>query len=297
VEVVTMTEVQPTAYDRTDGTTWVDQIPWGQFEPEKVDPEQLKTVKAAALVEFNAHDYATYLTQVFPDDEDFKQAAWQWAQEEVLHGIALGRWAKLADPTFDFEAAIRRFREGFSLPLDATESVRGSRAGELVARCIVEVGTSSFYTAFGQAMPEPVFRKICQRIAADEFRHYKLFYTHLKRYLERDRIGKLRRLRIALGRIAESEDDELAYAYYAGNSDGSVPYDRKIWSSAYMRRAYQLYRREHVERATAMTLKAAGLDPKGRLASLGTDLAYWYLRRRRDRLARGTEPPLVSSAA
>jgi len=292
-----MTEVQPTEYDRTDGNTWVDRIPWDRFEADKVDPEQLKTVKAAALVEFNAHDYATYLTNVFPDDEDFRVAAWQWAEEEVLHGIALGRWARLADPSFDFEGAIKRFREGFSLPLDAKESVRGSRAGELVARCIVEVGTSSFYTAFGQAMQEPVFRKICARIAADEFRHYKLFYTHLKRYLERDRIGRLGRLKIALGRIAESEDDELAYAYYAGNSDGSVPYDRKTWSSAYMRRAYQLYRREHVERATAMTLKAAGLAPQGRLASLGSGLAFWYLRRRRERLSRGAEPPLVSNAA
>lgn len=292
-----MTEVQPKSYDRTDGTTWVDQIPWDRFEADKVDPEQLKTVKAAALVEFNAHDYATYLTNVFPDDEDFKKAAWEWAAEEVLHGIALGRWAKLADPSFDFEAAIKRFREGFSLPLDAKELVRGSRSGELVARCIVEVGTSSFYTAFGQAMAEPVFRKICTRIAADEFRHYKLFYTHLKRYLERDRIGKFGRLKIAIGRIAELEDDELAYAFYAGNSDGSVPYDRKTWSSAYMRRAYKLYRREHVERATAMTLKAAGLTPQGRLASLGTDLAFWYLRRRRERLSRGAEPPLVSSTA
>jgi hypothetical protein len=215
-----MTEVQPNSYDRTDGTTWVDQIPWDRFEADKVDPEQLKTVKAAALVEFNAHDYATYLTNVFPDDEDFKKAAWEWAAEEVLHGIALGRWAKLADPSFDFEAAIKRFREGFSLPLDAKESVRGSRSGELVARCIVEVGTSSFYTAFGQAMAEPVFRKICTRIAADEFRHYKLFYTHLKRYLERDRIGRFGRLKIAIGRIAESEDDELAYAFYAGNAAG-----------------------------------------------------------------------------
>lgn len=292
-----MTEVQPNRYDRTDGTTWVDQIPWECFEADKVDAEQLQTVKAAALVEFNAHDYATYLSNVFPDDEDFKAAAWHWAAEEVLHGIALGRWAKRADPSFDFEAAIRRFREGFSLPLDARESVRGSRAGELVARCIVEVGTSSFYTAFGQATAEPVFRKICQRIAADEFRHYKLFYTHLKRYLERDHIGRLGRLRIALGRIAESEDDELAYAYYAGNTDGSVPYERKVWSSAYMRRAYKLYRREHIERATAMTLKAAGLAPQGRLASVGTGLAYWYLRRRRERLSRGAEPPLVSSAA
>lgn len=269
------------------GPTWVDEMPWEAFDPSAVDPRLLKTVKAAAMVEFNAYDYAAYLTNVFPDDPEFKAAAENWAEEEVLHGVALGRWARMADPSFDFDAAIKRFRQGYSLPLDAKESVRGSRAGELVARCIVEVGTSSFYTAFGQAMPEPVFRKICQRIAADEFRHYKLFYTHLKRYLQKDRISRARRLIIAIGRIAESEDDELAYAYYAANGDNNQPYDRKVWSDAYMRGALGLYRREHIDRAVAMTLKAAGLDPQGRMASFGSRLAYWLLRTRHKRLARG----------
>lgn len=267
------------------GPTWVDEMPWDSFDPARVDPQLLKTVKAAAMVEFNAFDYAAYLTNVFPDDAEFKAAAENWAEEEVLHGVALGRWARMADPDFDFDAAIKRFREGYTLPLDARESVRGSRAGELVARCIVEVGTSSFYSAFGQAMPEPVFRKICQRIAADEFRHYKLFYTHLKRYLERDRISKARRLLIAIGRIAESEDDELAYAYYAANGDGQ-PYDRKVWSAAYMRGALGLYRKEHIDRAMAMTLKAAGLDPQSRMASLGSRVAFWLLRTRHKRLSR-----------
>ena len=61
----------------------------------------------------------------------------------------------------------------------------------------------------------------------EEFDVDEIFYTHLKRYLERDRIGRLGRLKIALGRIAESEDDELAYAFYAGNSDGSV----RLWDA------------------------------------------------------------------
>lgn len=270
-----------------DKRTWVDRIPWDSFDPSKVDPVLLQTVKAAALVEFNARDYAAYLSNVFPDDPDFKSAADNWAEEEVLHGVALGRWAAKADPSFDFEGAIHRFREGFRLPLDATHSVRGSRAGELVARCIVEVGTSSFYSAFGQAMPEPVFKRICQQIAADEFRHYKLFYTYLKRYLEKDKISRARRLLIAIGRIAETEDDELAYAYYAANTDGTVPYDRKVWGRAYMRRAYSLYRREHLDRAVAMTLKAAGLNPQSRFALLGSRFAFWLMQTRHKRLSRG----------
>lgn len=271
----------------TDGTTWVDKIDWRDFEPGQVDAELLRAAKAAALVEFNGHDYAAYLCSVFTDDPDFQQAARDWAGEEVLHGVALGRWAQRADPSWDFDGAVKRFREGYKLPLDVKESVRGSRAGELVARCIVEVGTSSFYTAFADAMPEPVFRRICQRIAADEFRHYKLFYTHLKRYLEKDKIGRVKRLLIALGRINETEDDELAYAFYSANCAPGEPYDRKVYSDAYMRRAAALYREKHIERATAMALKAAGLDPQGRLSSYGSRMAFWLIKRRQKRLDRG----------
>ena len=65
-----------------------------------------------------------------------------------------------------------------------------------------------------------MLREICRHIAADELRHYRLFYKNLDRYLAQDRIGRLGRLRIALGRVAESEDDELAYAYYAANETG-----------------------------------------------------------------------------
>ena len=98
--------------------------------------------------------------------------------------------------------------------------MRGSRTGELIARCMVETGTSSYYTALGEATGEPVLKQICRHIAADEFRHFKLFYDHMRRYLAREHISLLRRLRIAAGRIGESEDDELAYAWHCGNESG-----------------------------------------------------------------------------
>src|SRR3546814_19558312 len=112
------------------------------------------------------------------------------------------------------------FREGVRPDVDATESIRGSRAGELVARCMVEVGTSSYYRALGDAATEPALKAICRFIAGDELRHYKLFYDHLKRFLEQDKIGTLTRLRLALGRILDTEDDELPYAFYPANKPG-----------------------------------------------------------------------------
>lgn len=257
----------------------LDDISWQRFDPEKVDPELLKLVKAAGMVEYNGGVYADYLCNVFPDDAEFQQAAKIWAREEVQHGEALGRWAALADPDFDFDACFARFREGYQIPVDAETSVRGSRSGELVARCIVEVGTSSFYASMASMTDEPVLKEICRRIAADELRHYKLFYTHLNRYLEREKIGRWRRIGVALGRIGESEDDELAYAYYAANGDGA-PYDRKRYGTAYLNRVYACYQPAHVQRAVSMIFKAAGLNPQSRLSSLVSRLAFAMLRLR-----------------
>ncbi len=137
-----------------------NDIPWDRFDASKVDPDILKIVKAASMVEKNGDDYAVYLCNVFSDDEEFQGAARAWAEEEVQHGDVLGRWAEMADASFHFDACFEKFTDGYKLPLDATKSVRGSRAGELVARCIVEVGTSSYYTALGNAAEEPVLQAI-----------------------------------------------------------------------------------------------------------------------------------------
>jgi hypothetical protein len=263
----------------------LDDIPWQRFDPAKVDPELTPIIKAASLVEQNGGDYARYLCNVFHDDAQFQDAARRWGAEEIQHGQALGRWAALADPGFDHDAACARFTAGFHVDPEAKASVRGSRSGELIARCIVETGTSSYYAALAEAGSEPVLQEICRRIAGDELRHYKLFLTHMKRYVAAERLGLWRRLGVALGRIRESEDDELAYAYYAANAlDGS--YDRSVASRAYARRAYAVYRRHHVERGIAMVFKAVGLNPQGRLKNWTTSLAWFGMRQRARRLAR-----------
>jgi rubrerythrin len=261
----------------------LEQIPWTRFDPARVDPEIVKLVKAAAMVEFNGGEYATYLKRVFADDPEFQAVATAWAQEEVQHGRALARWAKLADPNFDFESAFKRFTAGYSIDVDVEQSIRGSRCGELVARCIVETGTSSYYTALNEATDEPVLKQICRNIAADELRHYKLFYTYLQRYLEREGLNGWRRLKVTLSRIGESEDDELAYAYFAANHPGET-YDHKRFTRAYARRAYAVYRRHHIERGISMVLKATGLTPSGRLNRWLTALACWFMQVRVRRL-------------
>lgn len=269
-------------------TRWsVEGLNWDRLDPAQVHPDTLKIVKAAALVEYNAPDYVAYLCRVFEDDDAFQTVIRQWGVEEVQHGKALGAWAEKVDPSWSLDRAMERFRAGYKPAHFAdgrSHSVRGSRSAELVARCMVEVGTSSYYTALGGATDEPVLQEICRNIAADEFRHYKLFYDHLNRYLERENLGRLARLKVAVGRIAESEDDELAYAYFAANESPQASYDRAVYSREYMRRACGYYRRPVVDRAVGMVFKACGFSPQSLTYRAAASLAWWKLRTEQRRL-------------
>lgn len=248
----------------------LDDIPWHAFDPDLVDPEILPLVKAASMVESNSADYATYLCNVFADDERVCRAATNWAREECQHGAALARWARLADPEFDFDRAFATFAEGYRIPVESTASVRGSRTGEMVARCMVETGTNSFYSALAAASREPVLKAICRRIADDELAHFWLFHRHMTRYMANENLSFWQRLRVAFARIAETEDDELAFAYYAANNRGE-PYDRQRHCSAYQRRAFAYYSPAVVRHAVDMLFQTVGLEGHrilGRLAAL-----------------------------
>jgi rubrerythrin len=263
----------------------IEEVAWDQFDRTKVDPTLVPAVKAAAMVERNGWDYAAYLKGVFHDDPDFRQAADNWAVEEVQHGDALGKWATLADPDWDYPTSFARYREGFKIDVEASASIRGSRTGELIARCMVETGTSSYYSALADATEEPVLQTICRQIAADEFRHFKLFYDHMRRYLARENLNFLQRLRVAAGRISESEDDELAFAFHCANDASDRQYDHEACLAAYLSRAMQFYRFRHVERGMGMIFKAIGLPPRGRLSDLSARLAWQLVQRRQRRFA------------
>ncbi|HTO39888.1 MAG TPA: hypothetical protein VL026_02855 [Rhizomicrobium sp.] len=265
----------------------LDDIQWNRFDPTAVNLDLLAAVKAAALVEVNALDYVAYLSRVFKDtDQRTLSDIWQWGQEEVQHGQALGRWCELADPAFNFKAAVARFQKGYKPPHFAGEggSVRGSRRGEMVARCVVESGTSSYYSAMKDATEEPVLKEIAGRVAADEFRHYKLFYEILHRQDEPD-LPFWRKLMVAVTRVNESDDDELAYAYYSANISPDVPYQRAVFARQSAAKALVIYQPNHIRKLVQMIAKAVGADPQGRMAKVASTLVWRMLKVRAGLLA------------
>ena len=263
----------------------LDDVAWERFDASKVDPWMLTAIKAAALVEFNAPDYVTYLKRVFKDaGPEMLAAIEEWGREENQHGRALGRWAELADPTFKLDETFARFHQGYRPEHFAQAgdvSVRGSRRGEMIARCVVESGTSTYYTAIKEATGEPVLKEIAGRIAADEFRHYKLFFETFHKQDERD-LPLWQKARIALGRVAESDDDELAYAYYCASvprdREMVLPYDRARSANATFWTLLRIYRRHHIVRLAQMVLKAVGLNPQGPLAKAAGGLMWQLFR-------------------
>ena len=265
----------------------IEDLPWQAFDPAAVDADLMALVKTAALVEANAAEYVVYLRNVFAGDDAFIGAAERWGAEERLHGAALAAWAQRADPAFDFNVALAAFRAGYRLDLEAQTSVRGSRAGELIARQVVETGTSSFYSALRDAAREPVLKAICARIAQDEYAHFRLFRAHFQRYVDRERLSLPARLMVAFGRFNEADDDELGYAYFAANILPIAPesdYRLRDYGQDYWRAAMRVYRRHHIDNALRMILRAAGLRPQGALFRIGSALLWGLARWRTRRL-------------
>ena len=258
----------------------LDDIDWTKFDASRVDPALLASVKAASLVEYNAPDYVGYLTAccATPAARRLMRSRSGATKKPSM----ASRWAagpKSPTPLSIFRPPLRVSRRATShhiSPQDTGHSVRGSRRGEMVARCVVESGTSSFYSAIRDATDEPVLKEVAGRIAADEFRHYKLFFETLQRRMSRIcRYGA--NCSVAVTRVNESDDDELSYAYYCANvpadQEQAIPYSRARFARAYHAKAMTLYRRHHIRKLVQMVAKAVGANPNSGITSAASTLS------------------------
>jgi rubrerythrin len=253
-----------------------EDINWSLFDPTKVNSDILRIIKAGSVVEHNGADYGTYLSNVFEGDVPFQKEIKSWEKDEVKHGKTLARWVELADPSYNFDERFKAYREGFPIDTETKISIRGSRGAELLTRCMVEIGTSSFYSALKDATDEPLLKQICAKIAADELRHYKLFYTHFQRYQEKEKLGIFKRFKVAVSRILENEDEELAFAYYTSNQEKG-PFDCAYYTKVYGQVVYRCYQKVHVDRGIALLCKAIGVNPQGYLQKILSFIASYML--------------------
>jgi hypothetical protein len=100
------------------------------------------------------------------------------------------------------------------------------------------------------------------------------------------RPGWMKLLQIALQRVSELGDEELASAFYAAHFHhvGQPPrFDPELFASAYEARAVAVYQRDHACRMSSMIARALGLPPWGKVMQYLHPVIWkywtWHLKR------------------
>jgi hypothetical protein len=179
-------------------------------EPVPAGGEFFFMVAAASLMEAATDLYTHNLLEFFEDDAEV--TAWledHWLPEELQHGAGLRRYVEAGWPDFDWESAFRAFYEEFVVTC-AEDGLEARRSLEMASRCVVEMGTASYYTTLSRAAPEPVLALLTRHIAADEVRHYKHFYRYYRKYLPLEGPGR-RAVAAALWRRLAMTDGNDSY--------------------------------------------------------------------------------------
>jgi len=213
----------------------LDSLDWNavQRTPQDARDALFYMVAAASFMEITTDRYTQNLIDRFRGDAEI--TGWladHWLPEELQHGEALRRYVRTAWPEFDWDSVYERFTAEFA-PYCAGERLEPSCSREMASRCVVEMGTASFYTTLSRISAEPVLADLAHLIAADEVRHYKHFYRYFRRYQGAERTGRggivaalWRRLR-----MIDGEDNVIAVKHlYQARHPGQV-FDRRAYKA------------------------------------------------------------------
>jgi hypothetical protein len=197
-------------------TSWsVDRLPWSELRRETIaDDETLfYMVTTASFVEITTDLYTTNLIAHYRDEEPL--VGWlvhHWQPEELQHGVALRRYAQTVWPEFPWEDAYAAFFKEYAA-LCNDGALEPTRSGEMAARCIVETGTSSYYTVLRDLSPEPLLKTIAGHIRNDEVGHYRYFYHAFRHYARVEKTPRRRTARALWRRIREANGEDAYVAF------------------------------------------------------------------------------------
>jgi hypothetical protein len=164
-------------------------------------------VAGASFIETAADLYTNNLVHHFPDPLTREWLAKRWQPEELQHGRALRAYLEAVWPGLDWEQGYAGFFDEYS-KLCTMDQLEDSRTLEMAARCMVETGTATFYTALHACAREPVLKQLTGLIRRDEVRHYNYFRSFYQTYQAEERVGRLSVLRALYRRFAEAEQED-----------------------------------------------------------------------------------------
>jgi rubrerythrin len=220
---------------------------YSRVVPRQFDADLLYILRTTALVESRADQYGDYLRAVFATrGAIWREAIDRWNHEEAEHGRALRRLCETVGAPFAFDSHMRAYLDGVAYHACDGRSVRGSIAGELVARCIVEALASTFYRVLRDSCGDETGRAVLHTLALDEARHYGMFHAMLQAETAQSPLSRWRRMRVGLGRMLELSDDQIMFAAWLVDDHASPRYRRAPTARRYQVALYRRYRFEHV---------------------------------------------------
>ena len=163
---------------------------------------------AASFIETGSDTYAANLGEHYADYPGI--GGWlrdQWEHEELQHGTALRRYVEAVWTEFPWQQAYDSFFAEYS-QLCTMEELYPDRRLEMVARCVVEMGTTTYYQTLRGMSDEPVLYQLLSNIRNDEVGHYKHFLQYFKQLQDEHPVGRLRIAGALYGRLKELRESD-----------------------------------------------------------------------------------------
>ncbi len=225
----------------------LDSIDWPALRRDAVaDNEALfYLLTGASFVEATTDLYTQNLIDYFAADDEI--TAWlkaHWLPEELQHGRSLRRYVEAAWPDFDWERAYRDFLPEYTAQC-ANDGLEPTRAREMASRCIVEMGTASYYRTLSRMTDDPVLTELTRRIAEDEVSHYKHFYRYLRKYQadERQSRPKIARAMWNRLRMIDGADSRIAVRHIYRQRHPDRPFNERVFRR--LRRGWRVLIQPH----------------------------------------------------
>src|SRR6266478_7565579 len=156
---VSMAGAEQMTSEKASNDYWsLDDIAIDRIEIDCVrwQEELFLLLAGASFVETGSDLYTRNLVERFRGDAEV--SSWltkHWEPEELQHGRALRAYVNRVWPEFDWQAAFTAFLADYSRSCTAEELER-THYLEMAARCVVEMGTATYYRAIRDISDEPV---------------------------------------------------------------------------------------------------------------------------------------------
>ena len=150
-------------------------IPWDQFDADKLSDEQARTIKMNAITEWAALPATEMFLRDNRDDSDFSAFMSVWFFEEQKHALVLMEYLRRFRPDLQpTEEELHKVRFEFD-PAPPLETLMLHFCGE--------VRLNHWYRCAADWHTEPVIKHIYKIISQDEARHGGAYLRYMKKAL------------------------------------------------------------------------------------------------------------------